>query len=130
MPGKRRRGCADSVTIVRAGSTSSVTRLDAVIPRYSRPEMARVWSEERKLELWFDVELAALEAWAELGIVPAKTARRVRAQATCPTPQRVAEIERETNHDLAAFVDAVGEQLDDEGRRWLHFGLTSSDVVD
>jgi adenylosuccinate lyase len=92
--------------------------------------MARVWSEERKLELWLDVELAALDAWAELGVVPAESARRVRASAAPPTPEHVAEIERRTNHDLAAFVDAVGEGLDEEGRRWLHYGLTSSDVID
>ncbi|HST25660.1 MAG TPA: adenylosuccinate lyase [Gaiellaceae bacterium] len=101
-----------------------------MIPRYSRPEMARVWSEERKLELWLEVELAALDAWAEVGRVPADAARQVRDAATAPSPDRVAEIERQTNHDLAAFVDAVGEQLDEEGRRWLHYGLTSSDVID
>jgi adenylosuccinate lyase len=92
--------------------------------------MARVWSEERKLELWLEVELAALEAWAELGAVPAEVAERVRRQAVAPTPQRVAEIERTTQHDLAAFVDAVGEQLDEQGRRFFHYGLTSSDVLD
>ena len=92
--------------------------------------MARVWSEERKLELWLDVELAALDAWAELGVVPSESTARIRATAAPPTPERVAEIEKRTNHDLAAFVDAVGEGLDDEGRRWLHYGLTSSDVID
>jgi adenylosuccinate lyase len=92
--------------------------------------MARVWSEERKLELWLEVELAALEAWVELGVVGRDVAQRVREEAAPPTPERVAEIERQTNHDLAAFVDAVGEGLDSEGRRWLHYGLTSSDVVD
>jgi adenylosuccinate lyase len=92
--------------------------------------MARVWSEERKLELWLDVELAALDAWAELGVVPAESATRIRTAASPPTPERVAEIEKRTNHDLAAFVDAVGEGLDEEGRRWLHYGLTSSDVID
>jgi len=92
--------------------------------------MARVWSEERKLELWLEVELAALDAWAELGVVPAEAARRIRSAAAPPTPERVAEIERRTQHDLAAFVDAVGERLDEEGRRWLHYGLTSSDVID
>jgi adenylosuccinate lyase len=92
--------------------------------------MARVWSEERKLELWLEVELAALDAWAELGVVPAEAVQRIRAEAAPPTPERVAEIERETNHDLAAFVDAVAEGLDEEGRRWLHYGLTSSDVID
>jgi len=92
--------------------------------------MARVWSEERKLELWLDVELAALDAWAELGVVPAESVARIRAEAAPPTPEHVAEIERRTNHDLAAFVDAVVERLDEEGRRWLHYGLTSSDVID
>ncbi len=92
--------------------------------------MAAVWSEEHKLELWLQVELAAIDAWAALGVVPKATAGAIRAQAVTPTPQRVAEIERETGHDLAAFVDAVGEGLDGEGRRWLHYGLTSSDIVD
>jgi adenylosuccinate lyase len=92
--------------------------------------MARVWSEERKLELWLEVELAALDAWAELGVVPAESAQRIRGAATPPTPEHVAEIERRTNHDLAAFVDALGEKLDEGGRRWLHYGLTSSDVID
>jgi adenylosuccinate lyase len=92
--------------------------------------MSRVWSEERKLELWLEVELAALDAWVELGVVPAEAARTVRAEASPPTAARVAEIEKRTNHDLAAFVDAVGERLDAEGRRWLHYGLTSSDVID
>jgi adenylosuccinate lyase len=91
--------------------------------------MARVWSEERKLELWLDVELAALDAWAELGVVPSDAAAAVRAHARAPSPARVAELERQTNHDLAAFVDAVAAELGEEGR-WLHFGLTSSDVVD
>jgi adenylosuccinate lyase len=92
--------------------------------------MARVWSEERKLELWLDVELAVLDAWGQLGVVRTEVAQRTRAEAAPPTPERVAEIERRTNHDLAAFVDAVGEGLDPEGRRWLHYGLTSSDVID
>jgi adenylosuccinate lyase len=92
--------------------------------------MARVWSEERKLELWLEVELAALDAWAELGVVPAGSVQHIRQAAAPPTPEHVAEIEQRTNHDLAAFVDAIGERLDDEGRRWLHYGLTSSDVID
>jgi adenylosuccinate lyase len=111
-------------------TTRRPTRLVPVIRRYSRPEMSRVWSEERKLELWLEVELAALDAWAELGVVPVETAGAVRAEASPPSAQRVAEIEQRTNHDLAAFVDAVGEGLDAEGRRWLHYGLTSSDVID
>ncbi len=90
--------------------------------------MARVWSEERKLALWLEVELAALAAWAELGVVPAEAAAKAH-EAQPPSPERVAEIERVTNHDVAAFVDAVAEQLGDAGR-WFHYGLTSSDVVD
>jgi adenylosuccinate lyase len=91
--------------------------------------MARVWSEERKLELWLDVELAALDAWAELGAVSAEALIAIRARAKAPSPARVAELERQTNHDLAAFVDAVAVELGEEGR-WLHYGLTSSDVID
>jgi adenylosuccinate lyase len=91
--------------------------------------MAQVWSDERKLAAWLEVELAALDAWAELGVVPAEAARSVREQARPASPDRVAEIEQETGHDLAAFVDAVQAGLGDDGR-WLHYGLTSSDVVD
>src|SRR5919202_99296 len=91
--------------------------------------MAKVWSEESKLARWFEVEVAALEAQAELGAVPAADVEAIRARATPPSPERGAEIERVTDHDTAAFVDAVAEQLGAEGR-WIHFGLTSSDVVD
>ena len=91
--------------------------------------MARIWSEEAKLERWLRVELAALDGWAEVGVVPAEVVAAIRADARVPTPERVAEIERETSHDVAAFVDAVQEGLGAEGR-WLHYGLTSSDVVD
>jgi adenylosuccinate lyase len=100
-----------------------------VIARYRRPEMSRIWSEEGKLAGWLDVELAALEAWAEVGAVPPQDVATIRAHAVPPTPARVAEIEQTTDHDVAAFVDAVAEQLGPEGR-WVHYGLTSSDVVD
>ncbi len=100
-----------------------------MIARYSRPEMSRIWSEEGKLARWLDVELAALEGWAENGAIPATEVAAIREHATVPTAQRVAEIELVTDHDIAAFVDAVAEQLGPEGR-WLHYGLTSSDVVD
>jgi adenylosuccinate lyase len=100
-----------------------------VIARYSRPAMAGIWSEESKLARWLEVELAALEGWAEAGTIPAEDVATIRASATTPTPERVAEIERVTDHDTAAFVDAVAEQLGPEGR-WFHYGLTSSDVVD
>src|SRR3954468_3973126 len=91
--------------------------------------MATIWSDETRLARWLDVELAALEAWAEVGAIPAGDVAQIRAQAVPPTPERVAEIEQVTDHDLAAFVDAVSEQLGAEGR-WVHHGLTSSDVVD
>ena len=100
-----------------------------MIPRYSRPAMAGVWSEERKLERWLEVELAAIDAWAELGVVPASAARAIRDRGVAPTPARVREIEERTHHDVAAFVDAVAENLGDDGR-WFHYGLTSSDVID
>jgi adenylosuccinate lyase len=99
-----------------------------VIARYSRPAMARIWSDEGKLATWLDVELAATAAWAELGVVPADAAARI-AAATPPGAERVAELEATLHHDTAAFVDAVAEQLGEEGR-WFHYGLTSSDVVD
>src|SRR5476651_2727590 len=91
--------------------------------------MSRIWSEEGKLAGWLEVELAALDAWAELGVVPAQDVATIRERAVPPTPERVAEIERTTDHDVAAFVDAVAEQLGPEGR-WVHYGLTSSDVLD
>ena len=91
--------------------------------------MSRVWSEEAKLEQWLAVELAVLDAWAEVGTVPAAGARAVRERARVPTPARVAELERTTNHDVAAFVDAVSAELGPDGR-WFHYGLTSSDVLD
>ena len=76
-----------------------------------------------------DVELAALAGWAAVGVIPSDAVDRIRAEAKPPTPARVAELERETNHDVAAFVDAVAETLGEDGR-WFHFGLTSSDVLD
>jgi adenylosuccinate lyase len=91
--------------------------------------MARIWSEESKLEAWFRVEVAALEGWAEVGVVPPEDLRAIREGAAPPPPERVAEIEHVTDHDTAAFVDALAEQLGPEGR-WIHYGLTSSDVVD
>src|SRR6266508_6104904 len=85
--------------------------------------MTKIWSEERKLAQWLEVELAALDGWAEIGAIPAGDVAEIRARAAPPSPRRV------TDHDVAAFVDAVAEQLGPEGR-WLHYGLTSSDVVD
>ena len=91
--------------------------------------MARIWSEESKLARWLQVELAALAGWVEVGVVPQAAYEAIFGRATPPTPARVAEIEAETQHDVAAFVDAVAEQLGEEGR-FFHYGLTSSDVLD
>ena len=77
--------------------------------------MARIWSDEGKLERWLEVELAALDGWAETGVVPADAATEIRSKATVPTPERVAEIEQRTHHDLAAFVDAVAGDLGPPG---------------
>jgi adenylosuccinate lyase len=91
--------------------------------------MKRIWSDESRLARWLEVELAALDGWAEVGAVPREAAESIRANAVPPSPERVAEIEELTQHDVAAFVDAVAGELGREGR-WLHYGLTSSDVLD
>ncbi len=91
--------------------------------------MSAIWSDETKLARWLEVELAALEGWAETGVVPREAVETIRERATPPSPERVAEIEAHTHHDVAAFVDAVAAQLGEEGR-WFHYGLTSSDVLD
>src|SRR5439155_9204516 len=118
-----------SVEAERRPPACAASRLTAVIARYSRPAMARIWSEENKLARWLDVELAALEGWAEMGVVPTEVVAEITANAEPPSPDRVAEIEARTHHDVAAFVDAVSEELGSAGR-WFHYGLTSSDVVD
>jgi adenylosuccinate lyase len=115
--------------VSRAWPPGTRARIAPVIARYSRPGMTSVWSEEAKLERWLAVELAALDAWVQVGTVPATAAETIRRRAQAPSPERVAELERTTNHDVAAFVDAVSADLGPEGR-WLHYGLTSSDVID
>ena len=91
--------------------------------------MTRIWSDEARLARMLEVELAALDGWSDLGVVPGDAVARIRSAAQPPSAARVAELERETNHDVAAFVDAVAETLGEDGR-WFHFGLTSSDVLD
>ena len=100
-----------------------------MIERYSRPAMKAIWSDEGRLARWLEVEVAALEGWSSVGVVPREAVDRIRACAAPPSPGRVAAIEERTQHGLAAFVDAVQAELGDEGR-WLHYGLTSSDVLD
>ncbi|MFV9672770.1 MAG: adenylosuccinate lyase [Acidimicrobiia bacterium] len=99
-----------------------------MIDRYSLPEMAAVWSEERKLAVWKEVETLVVEAWSELGFVPADVGAALRsAPEVDPTAWK--EREQITNHDVAAFVDLLAESVD-PGGEWVHFGLTSSDVLD
>jgi adenylosuccinate lyase len=99
-----------------------------MIRRYTHPEMGSIWSEQRRYETWLDVELAAAEAMAEAGLVPADAARDLRARAAFDIA-RIEEIEQTTQHDVIAFTTAVAEHVGPSAR-WLHFGLTSSDVVD
>jgi adenylosuccinate lyase len=99
-----------------------------MISRYTLPEMAAVWSEETKLEHWLRIEILACEAWARLGRIPGEDLRAIQENASV-TVERVQELERITNHDVAAFVQAAGESAGPAGR-WIHFGLTSSDLLD
>jgi len=99
-----------------------------MIPRYSREPMARIWSEENKFAAWLKVELAAMAALAEAGIIPAEVPERAKSKAECDS-ERILAIEKETHHDVAAFVDQVAAGLGEDGR-YFHFGLTSSDVLD
>ncbi len=99
-----------------------------MIPRYTNPEMGRIWSEQRRYETWLQVEVAAAEAMAEAGIVPVEAARDLRDKGAFDIA-RIDEIEKITQHDVIAFTTAVAEKVGPSAR-WLHFGLTSSDVVD
>src|SRR5690349_12937657 len=104
-----------------------------MITRYTRPDMGRIWSDQNKFQQWLEVELAASEALAERGVVPVEAARLLRAHAAFD-PARINEIEREVKHDVIAFTTAVSEKMAAAGHaeasRWLHYGLTSNDVVD
>jgi adenylosuccinate lyase len=99
-----------------------------VIPRYTREEIGAVWTQQRRMETWLQVELAATDAWAAEGVVPQDAASACRERAGF-TVEEVEERERTTGHDVAAFVDVVSASIGDEGR-WIHYGLTSSDVLD
>jgi adenylosuccinate lyase len=99
-----------------------------VIERYTRPEIGAVWSEQRKLDCWLVVELAAIDALEEMGIVPGDDAATIRDRASF-TVEAVKEREKVTDHDVAAFVDVVAGSVGEAGR-WVHHGLTSSDVLD
>src|SRR5688500_19442690 len=99
-----------------------------MIQRYTNPEMGRIWSDQRRYETWLQVEIAAAEAMARAGIVPAEAARDIRGRGGFDIA-RIEEIEQVTQHDVIAFTTAVAEHVGPSAR-WLHFGLTSSDVID
>jgi adenylosuccinate lyase len=104
-----------------------------MIARYTRPDMGRIWSDQNRFQQWLEVELAASEALASLGVVPEEAARLLRAHAGFDV-QRILDIENEVRHDVIAFTTAVAETMAAAGHgevsRWLHYGLTSNDVVD
>src|ERR1700735_3273423 len=104
-----------------------------MIPRYTRPDIGRIWSDQNRFHQWLEVELAASEALAELGVVPKDVAPVLRTHAGFEVA-RIHEIEREVKHDVIAFTTAVSETLAKAGHaeasRWLHYGLTSNDIVD
>lgn len=99
-----------------------------VIDRYSRPEMRNIWSEEHKFQIWLEIELLACEAMAELGQIPKRDAAEIRKRARFSIPE-IAEIEKRTNHDVIAFLENVADSVG-PAARWIHQGLTSSDILD
>lgn len=99
-----------------------------MIERYTRPEMGSIWTEENKFKAWLEVEILACEAWAELGHIPKEDVRKIRENAKINI-SRIKEIEGQTHHDVVAFTRAVAETLGPESK-WVHYGLTSTDVVD
>ncbi|QFT87437.1 Adenylosuccinate lyase [Bacillus sp. THAF10] len=99
-----------------------------MIERYTRPEMGAIWTEENRFQAWLEVEILACEAWAELGEIPKEDVRVLREKASFDI-ERIKEIEAETRHDVVAFTRAVSETLGEE-KKWVHYGLTSTDVVD
>jgi len=99
-----------------------------MIERYSLPEMAAIWDEKVRLALWVKIEVEAVKAWAELGKVPKEAAERIEKRASLDI-ERMQELERETHHDVIAFLKAVGEQVGDDAR-YIHLGMTSSDILD
>ena len=99
-----------------------------MINRYSRDEMAQIWTEENKFAAWLEVEILAAEAWSELGVVPKEDCVALRKNARFDV-DRIYEIEKQTRHDVVAFTRTVSESLGEE-KKWVHYGLTSTDVVD
>src|SRR5690606_17672852 len=122
---RMRTGCGRTR---RSGWSSGANgRRNGWIERYTRPEMGRIWSERQKIDLWLRVEIAVCEAWAKRGVVPPEAMAKIR-QASCDL-ERKKEIERETDHDVIAFLRATAETVGDAARI-THLGLPTSDVID
>src|SRR5947208_8865330 len=100
-----------------------------MIQRYSRAAMREIWTEQRKLEIWLQIELLAAEALSQEGLVPRKDLAQMKARAAFNL-ERWKELERTLNHDVIAFTTNVAENIGAPASRWLHFGLTSSDIID
>src|ERR1043165_9474571 len=100
-----------------------------MIQRYSRAAMREIWSEQRKLEIWLEIELLASQALCAQGLVPKKDFSQMKARAAFSL-ERCKELERTLNHDVIAFTTNVAENIGEPASRWLHFGLTSSDIID
>ncbi|PKG25157.1 adenylosuccinate lyase [Niallia nealsonii] len=99
-----------------------------MIDRYTRPEMGNIWTEQNRFQAWLEVEILACEAWVKLGEIPEEDVKKIRENASFDI-NRIQEIEQDTRHDVVAFTRAVSETLGEE-RKWVHYGLTSTDVVD
>ncbi|MDY0008473.1 MAG: lyase family protein, partial [Bdellovibrionales bacterium] len=99
-----------------------------MIPRFSRPEMAAIWTQENKYKIWMDVEMLACEAQESIGVIPPGVTEKIRAKANFDAA-RIDEIEREVKHDVIAFLTNLGEYVGDDAR-YIHLGMTSSDMLD
>jgi adenylosuccinate lyase len=100
-----------------------------MISRYSRPEMTAIWTEESKFNAWLKMEILSCEAWSKLGVIPAEDVEKLWKNASFNV-DRIYEIEQETRHDVVAFTRAVSETIEGDEKKWIHYGLTSTDVVD
>ena len=100
-----------------------------MIERYTRPEMGAIWTEQNKFQAWLEVEILACEAWSELGVIPKEDVEKLWKNARFDV-NRIYEIEKDTRHDVVAFTRAVSETIEGDEKKWIHYGLTSTDVVD
>ncbi len=116
------------LSVATEGANFKTKTENPMIPRYTRPDMGRIWTDENKFQKWLDVEIATAEVEAEAGLIPKTAARAIRKKARFDV-ERILEIEREVKHDVIAFTTNVAEYVGKEGR-YLHYGLTSNDVVD